>query len=286
MLLNCKTCEDPVTETDEVFVCIACRDTMHWTKTCTGFSESLLSGLSEVRNNILMICNKCSDNGKRDAVVSMVSRQQAALETIKSQIKEAEASLKCKSDKALQKYSDVLLSKLEENSLPLVKHSSPELDLEQTKQVEKERDGIRIHGLPEVGNRVASERFEHDLAEVNKIFAHFGLQCEATDVRRLGKYDPARPRTIIANVEKPCDRRRILLSLPKLKDYPVKLFISRELNEKEYALENLLLKKRREMITNGKDSSCLRIRDLILQERVGNTCEKVDIDQSTLAESS
>ena len=276
MLLNCKTCEDPVTETDEVFVCITCGDTMHWTKTCT-----------VLICKILMICNKCSDNGKRDAVVSMVSRQQAALETIKSQIKEAEASLKCKSDEELQKYSDVLLSKLEEKSLPLVKHSSPELDLlEQTKQVEKERDGIRIRGLPEVGNRVASERFEHDLAEVNKIFAHFGLQCEATDVRRLGKYDPARPRTIIANVEKPCDRRRILLSLPKLKDYPVKLFISRELNEKEYALENLLLKKRREMITNVKDSSCLRIRDLILQERVGNTWEKMDIDQSTLAESS
>ena len=47
-----------------------------------------------------------------------------------------------------------------------------------------------------------------------------------------------------------------------MKDYKTPVFISKEINPDEQAVENDPLQKRREMITNGIEASEIRIRNL------------------------
>ena len=90
------------------------------------------------------------------------------------------------------------------------------------------------------------DRHEHDLEEVNKLFAFFKIEAKITDLKRLGKYEEGkRPRTIVVNVSNEWQKRLILMSLAKLKNYDKTLFVSKELSPSAFLIENKLLMKRR-----------------------------------------
>ena len=48
-------------------------------------------------------------------------------------------------------------------------------------------DGIRIRGIEELKSKDSREQYEHDLEEVNKVFAFLTINAEITDLKRLGK---------------------------------------------------------------------------------------------------
>ena len=54
-----------------------------------------------------------------------------------------------------------------------------------------------------------------------------------------------------------------------MKDYDKRIFLDRELTKEELAVENAALKKRREMIEEGAEPRNLRIRNLKLQQKIG-----------------
>ena len=54
--IHCSTC----------FLCVCCSSIMHWSKKCTGFEDTVLSALSTVRENVLLFCNNCVQQGRRD----------------------------------------------------------------------------------------------------------------------------------------------------------------------------------------------------------------------------
>ena len=55
------------------------------------------------------------------------------------------------------------------------------------------------------------------------------VKCPISDLRRLGKYAENKNRPLVLRVRAPWEKRRILLSLYKLKSYEHKVFISKEL---------------------------------------------------------
>ena len=130
---------------------------------------------------------------------------------------------------------------------------------------ESSYNGIRIKGLVELDSKNSRDRHEYYLEEVNKLFAFLTVEAKITDLKRLGKYEEGkRPRTVVVKVSNELQKRLILMSLAKLKNYDKTLFVSKELSPIEFLIENKLLRKKRTMIEIGVSAKNLRLRDLVL----------------------
>ena len=58
------------------------------------------------------------------------------------------------------------------------------------------------------------------------------------------------------------------------------IFISKELNPEEQAVENDLLQKRRQMLESGTKSNEIRIRNLKLQQQIDKKWVDINVDQT------
>ena len=140
-----------------------------------------------------------------------------------------------------------------------------------TTNTAKEFDGIRIRGLQENDAESARERNERDMSGVKAMLNFLEIDCEITELRRIGQQQVNRNRTLAFKVANKWHRNLILLSVAKLKNYSQQLFVSRELNATEAKLEMEILKRRKEIIENGTNRTHIRIRDLKLYEKMRNT---------------
>ena len=114
---------------------------------------------------------------------------------------------------------------------------------------ESSYNGIRIRGLLELDSKNSRDRHEQDLEEANKLFAFLTVEAKITDLKRLGtKKEGKRPRTTVVNVSNEWQKRLILISLTKLKNYDKTLFVSNELSPRKFLIENKLRMKRQTMI--------------------------------------
>ena len=142
------------------------------------------------------------------------------------------------------------------------------------KKSESNYNGIRIRGLLELDPKNSRDRHEHDLKEVNKMFAFLTVEAKITDLNRLGKYEEGKkPRTVVVSVSYEWQKRLTLMSMAKLKNYDKTLFVSKELSPSEFLIENKLLMKRRTMMETGVSAENLRPSDLVLyqyEEESGN----------------
>ena len=141
------------------------------------------------------------------------------------------------------------------------------VDAPQTQKILKKEyyDSIRRRGIPELVSTNSRDRYEHHLKEVKAIAKHVRITCNVTDLKRLGKYQEGKSRTLVAEIDSDYAIRLILLSLAKMKDYGKPVFISKKLNPSEQAIKNEILETRREMIKTGTNLKKLRIRNLVLQ---------------------
>ena len=64
----------------------------------------------------------------------------------------------------------------------------------------EELDGIRIRGIPELKEKNARLRNEHDYSEVQQILSHLEVNAEFGDIVRLGQYEEKKTRTILLKV--------------------------------------------------------------------------------------
>ena len=128
----------------------------------------------------------------------------------------------------------------------------------------EELDGIRIRGAPELKEKNARRRNEHDYSEFQKIRSHREVNAEIGDIVRLGQYEEKKTRTILLKVPNVWQRRMILSSAIKLKEYSQSVFISQQLSKEETVLESEALMKRRDLINRGTTSKDLRFKDCSL----------------------
>ena len=255
---SCKTCKKPITNKSQIFNCIACGDVMHMTKTCTGISETAILGISEISQNVLLLCNCCVGNNRKESMINdLMQTRPSIAETKLNEIAEQFSTFKQEIDSLKQKI-DETSKKPQNRNEP----KQPALN-----KPESSYNGIRIRGLLELGSKSSRDRHEHDLEEVNKLLAFLTVEAKITDLKRLGKYEEGkRPRTIVVNVSNEWQKRLILMSLAKLKNYDKTVFVSKELSPSEFLIENKLLMKRRTMIETGVSAKNLRLRDLVLYQ--------------------
>ena len=96
---------------------------------------------------------------------------------------------------------------------------------------------------PELKDIIAKKRAEHDKAENENVLKFLNVDSNIEDCRRIGTYNQNKDRTIIVKLSNDWNRKLLLLSLGKLRNYDKKVYLSRELSNEELLLENDLLKK-------------------------------------------
>ena len=208
-------------------------------------------------------------NNQKDAIIDTKHANESTqkIQTIEEGIKELkEAMIEIKSEMQQKQVAP-------EAKKPTPKHG---------KATQKEYDGIRIRGIPESEAKDAMSRADEDMQKVIHLLDVMNVKCPIIDLLRLGKYAENKNRPLVLRVSAPWEKRRILLSLLKLKSYKHKVFISKELTPDEQEIENNMLKTRRDIIQSGKfESTQLRLRNLKFIRKTENAWVEVKRDEDS-----
>ena len=141
---SCKTCKKPITNKSKTFNCIACGDVMHMKKTCTGISETAILGISEISQNVHLLCNCCVGNNRKESMIndSMQTRPSIA-ETKLNEIAEQFSTFKQEIDSLKQKVDET-------NKKPQNRNEPKQHALNKP---ESSYNGIRLRGLLELDSK-------------------------------------------------------------------------------------------------------------------------------------
>ena len=88
----CKTCKGPVRARDPLFIRIACSCKNHLTEKCTHLSATAIAGITELKTNVMLLCNDCVEQNKRDEIISLIAKREVS-ETNQSQITNIEKEM-------------------------------------------------------------------------------------------------------------------------------------------------------------------------------------------------
>ena len=225
---------------------------MHWSKKCTGFEDTVLSALSTVRENVLLFCNNCVQQGRRDLFLNKPAQPEERTDKIAEKI-------------------ETVLSSVWNVEKTLLKTPAPAAAVAALEIVKTERDAnpfaLRVRGIPESKNKEKGLRFQEDLAIVKKILNILtGTDPVIDDAYRLGMWNNdfnRPPRTLLVILRSQIDKRVILSSLVKLKtsEFYKNVYVSRDLSTVEYRRECKLLKIRKDFISSGFPRNALRLKD-------------------------
>ena len=268
----CKTGKFEIFADEVDFHCFSCGVNFHLTKGCTALNDAVLLGVKELGNNALLLCNDCVAQKQRDWIIESAAKiqqpkddkQLKSLQIEVTEIKKAKSELK----------ESFVKQPIPKQTHIGAGHPTPK------KTVEAETpEGIRVRGVRESTSKLARERNEHDMKEISDLMTFLSMECEITEIKRIGPYQEGRARTIVFTVANKFHRRLILLSIGKLKEYDKLIFVSKELNAEEAKQERLILKKRREKVEAGILRKELKIRDLKLYKKDGNDWIEVKNDE-------
>ena len=227
-------------------------------------SATAIAGITELKTNVMLLCNDCVEQNKRDEIISLIAKMEIK-ETNQSQITNIEKE-KLELKNSLLEIKTAMIDKSDPTKTTQV--NQPAATIRKTPEATMVPEEIRVRGIKESDDRDPRKRQEHDLAEIQQVFAHIELNCNINNLLRLGPRNDTKTRTILVKVSNPWQRRLILSSASKLKLYDKPVFLSRELSREEATLENEALQKRRQLINEKIDKKDLRIRDgkLLIQD--------------------
>lgn len=179
---RCKntSCNGPLGE-NQIFMCIICGDRLHWTQKCTGFETSFLDYLSRVRNNFLLTCKTCSENGRRDILINDIFENRQANQVneifhkLQQKIENQTNALEMKMDKMEQKQdignnSAAIINKVKEvhsttiNEVRNIQSTAPT-----PLQREANPNSLRIRGIPEPSG-TEQDKNQKDRNEIEAVF--------------------------------------------------------------------------------------------------------------------
>ena len=219
---------------------------MHLNEDYTGLSEAAVNGVPSLGKNALLICNKCVEEKRQNNLTQAAHETTTSKEFRDTQMKTLENEI-TDLKKTVTEIKTLLSTKQPDSDYPTQPSSIASGQNPPPKPAEQ-LDGIRIRGILESTEKEARLRQDHDLAEFQKVLTHMGVNASIGDVKRLGRYDENKIRTILLNVPNAYQRRMILLSARKLKNSPQPIFLSRQLTKEEADQENLALVRRRQHI--------------------------------------
>ena len=229
LTINCNTCKAGITKKDTLFRCVSCENIMHMTTQCTQLSGTVINALQEINLNVLLLCNNSVKTNKRDVVLDAISSQNKidksnenqeekkifVKKTVGNQLKNEITSFQSSVESNLYVLGDILTTNVKpKTELPTNYHPS----------------GVRVRGIPELKDTNARKRAEHDKTEIENILKFLNIDSNIEDCRRIWTYNENKDRTIIVKLSNDWNRKLLLLSLGKLRNYDKKVYLSRELS--------------------------------------------------------
>ena len=196
---------------------------------------------------------------KEQTMTDIVSTLSTGIGELKACIPKIESSVERVRDEVESVRANVTEIKAAERSAPPVQVPTQNLRESST---ESHLYQIRLDGLPELDNKNPAEIIKAETAAVERVFNHLSEPLTICNLKRLGAYkkERSRPRTLLITLPRVWDVRKVLSKAPMLKSYNEKVYLSKGLGEMEIKAENAALKRRRELINEGIESSRLKIR--------------------------
>ena len=202
----CKTCKGPVRARDPLLICIACSCKIHLIEKCTNLSATARDGINELKTNVMLLCNDCVEQNKRDEINSLIAKMEVS-ETNQSQITNIENEI-IELKNSLLEIKTAMIDKSDPPKTMQV--NQPAATIRKTPEATMVPAGVRVRGMKESDDRDPRKRQKHDLAEIQQVFAHIEANCNIKDLLRLGPRNDTKTRTIRVKVSNPWQRRLIL----------------------------------------------------------------------------
>lgn len=286
---NCKTCKKNIGTNEPVYTCVACNTHLHLTTACTGLTPVAVNGIKDLGNHAMLLCNGCLEKNARERFIrsytqsnlveklesldlndQLLSMENRLTEIVDTKINEA---LKHTLDKVDKTYSSVLAE-----NLTSVAPKQPQAKVVPEKPGHNINKSFRVQGIPEDLSKSKSENLVPTSETIEEVLNICGVQPRPViaEMKRLGKFDEKRnkPRTVMVSLNNEHEVRMILATAKtKRKDLADRnIYILPALTPEDAKKENMILKKRRELINSGVPKEKLSIRSLELY----NDGDKID----------
>ena len=259
--ITCETCHNHINKKDAVFRCVSCESVMHMTPQCTKFSNEVINAIQQVNLNVLLICNLCVSQNKRDVVIDLLKEKPEKVvqiqDTLKTVIKDTMDTKLNEIEKTNEQHKREIVKAKVENKPEKVNSSNTDLN-------------VLVRGIDESKDKDLRIRIEKDRQEVKTVLQFLALNDTINDCKRVGKYTPDKHRPLLVTMPSAFDKRLLLSSLARLKNYDKKVYISRELSPEERQLQNRALKARRIMIDKGIPRKDIKVNECKLYQRDDN----------------
>ena len=178
----CKTRKGPVRARDPLFICIACSCKTHLTEKCTNLSATAIAGITELKTNVMLLCNDCVEQNKRDEIISLIAKMEVK-ETNQSQTTNIEKEM-IELKNSLLEIKTAIIEKSDPPKTTQV--NQPVATIRKTPEATMVPEGIRVREIKESDDKDPRKRQKHDLAEIQQVFAHIEVNCNINDLLRLG----------------------------------------------------------------------------------------------------
>lgn len=281
---KCKTCKNNIGANDRTYNCVACQTVLHLTTECTGLSPVAVNGIKELGSLAMLICSTCNERNARDKFIrcytnsklneklenldineKLLSMENKLCGIIDKKIddvdKKLDEAFKYKCEKVEKTYSSALSDGLKKAATPM---NVPSL----SKTPHNISQSVRIQGIPEDPSKSKAENLVPTNEAVLDIMRKLNLDTRVMEMKRLGKFDENRikPRTLLVTLSSEHEVRLVLAKYRERgKEFSNdNIFILPALSKEEATLENLILKRRRELINEGVPTEKLKIRNLKL----------------------
>ena len=276
--VDCKTCKKSIKD-EELIVCLCCGTSLHLSQNCTKFPQRSIEGLKLISMNVLLICNSCVSNNKRDAIFNEtasriqqenflaqsnkmsddlkalkdiqteLSTLRQEMKVLRQEMKPDDSLLEVKLSKGFETFSDAIKANLASVEEAVTRSNPANASAQRATRI-ADPCAIRIRGVEESdGLPLAGLAIGMD--EDKKRLVHLEVDSAVVSIKRLGGYEAGRgsPRSILATLENQFSRDLVLKSVSKVKTYNKVLYVSPDLSISELELEKKVLKKRYNFIT-------------------------------------
>ena len=183
---------------------------------CKKFSNEAINAIQQVNLNILLICNVCVSQNKRDVVNDRLKDKQEKLADTKESLKtviEETMQNKIKETKLTKtSYKEALENQSNESFKQV---SNPKIEL-----------NVLLRGIDELNDE--GLRVEHDGAETNNVFSFLDINTKFTDLKRVSKYKPENHCPLLVTMPSVFDKKLLLSSPARLKNFYKQIYKNRE----------------------------------------------------------
>ena len=252
---RCGQCEKEIAE--HVDPCIMCDECSRWFHgACVSLSSEDIRVLGRI-SNCRWFCDSCLPQTK---AVEELAKQPRKLSSIVNDLQTS-----------ITKIPPIELS--DKKGIQNVEKVSP------SKNIDEYQYEVRVSGIPENNEASRIKRQFKDKEEVENVCSSIGCTYPIKECRRIGKFVDGRTRKLLVTFDSVCDARALVAKASEKDLYKnSRVLITPGLSEADVRKEQVVLKKRWELMNSGIRKEDLRIHKFRLYQSTSSGEIEVKLD--------